>query len=117
MTGVEMVIDRVERARMFFEAKDFITASKMLAELVAEMPDDLELRLLLARAYYHCAALGRAERELRVVLERDPAADYAYLLLGRTLQRQSRHDEALRYLRLAEAMTGFGVDVTGPRGE
>ncbi|MBO0873553.1 MAG: tetratricopeptide repeat protein [Pseudonocardia sp.] len=114
MTEFEMVGDRVERARMFFDAGDFITASRMLGELVAEMPDDLELRLLLARAYYHSAQLGRAERELRVVLERDPVADYAHLLLGRTLQRQSRHDEALKYLRLAEAMSGFGVDSERP---
>ena len=37
---------------------------------------------------------------------------YAYLLLGRVLQRQSRHDEANGPLRLAAAMSGddaFGV--------
>ncbi len=63
-------------------------------------------RLLLARAYYHSAQLRRAEAELRTVLEQDPAEAYAHLLLGRTLQRQSRQTEAAPYLRLASAMRG-----------
>ena len=33
-----------------------------------------------------------------------PADGYAHLLLGRTLQRGSRHDEATPHLRLAAAM-------------
>jgi predicted Zn-dependent protease len=103
---IETTSVRYDRAKMFFAAKDFVTAAKMLRDLVAEVPDDLALRLLLARAYFHSAQLGRAESELREVLSRDPVGDYAHLLLGRTLQRQSRHAEAATHLRLAEAMTG-----------
>ena len=63
-------------------------------------------RLLLARAYYHSAQLGRAETQLRVLVERDPVEHYARLMLGRTLQRQGRDDEAEPHLRLASALAG-----------
>jgi hypothetical protein len=62
-----------------------------------------------ARAYYHSAQLGRAEAELRTVLGQDPTEAYALLLLGRTLQRQSKRTEAAPYLRLAAAMRGEPV--------
>lgn len=98
--------ERFARGQRFFEAKQYIAAARVLAAVVAEVPADVAPRLLLARAYYHSAQLGRAETELREVLERDPAADYAHLVLGRTLQRQNRFAEAAGHLRLAEAMTG-----------
>jgi Tfp pilus assembly protein PilF len=61
-------------------------------------------RLLLARTYYHSAQLGRAEKQLRAVIDRDPVEYYAHLMLGRTLERQSRHAEAEPWLRTAAAM-------------
>ena len=67
--------------------------------------DALAVRLLLASAYYHSAQLHRAEAAARAVLASDPAN--AYLLLGRTLERQSRHAEAGGPFRMAAAM---GVD-------
>ncbi|GLW05715.1 hypothetical protein Misp01_08450 [Microtetraspora sp. NBRC 13810] len=102
----ETLMAEFERGTLFFEAQDYIGASKILAEVVRRAPDNLAARLLLARAYYHSAQLGRAEAELRRVLERDPAESYACLLLGRTLQRRNRPQEALPYLRLHAAMTG-----------
>jgi len=42
------------------------------------------------------------------LLAQDPASDYTHLLLGRTLQRQSRHAEAHPHLRMVAAMTGAG---------
>ncbi|MQA80574.1 MAG: tetratricopeptide repeat protein [Streptosporangiales bacterium] len=102
-------MERYERARMFFDAEDYITTAGMLADLAAEVPGDLALRLLLARAYYHSAQLGRAERTLRELVAEDPVEVYAHLLLGRTLQRQSRHEEAHTYLRLAAAMSPEAV--------
>ncbi len=103
---METLAERFERAQLFFDAGDFITASRLLAELVMEVPNEVATRLLLARAYYHSAQLGRAEAELRTVLGQDPTEAYALLLLGRTLQRQSRRTEAAPYLRLAAAMRG-----------
>ncbi|WP_369148007.1 tetratricopeptide repeat protein [Streptomyces sp. R44] len=98
--------ERWDRAQLFFEAKEYGTAIRILSGLVAEHPEQTAQRLLLARAYYHSAQLSRAEAELRAVLERDPVEHYARLMLGRTLERQGRRDEAAPHLRLAAAMTG-----------
>ncbi|CAL9317314.1 hypothetical protein SUDANB25_05675 [Streptomyces sp. SudanB25_2051] len=98
--------DRWDRAQMFFEAKEYQTAARILRGLVAEFPGQTAQRLLLARAYYHSAQLKRAETELRAVLERDPVEGYARLMLGRTLERQGRHAEAAPHLRMAAAMSG-----------
>jgi predicted Zn-dependent protease len=103
---IENLAEQYERGRLFFDSEDYIGAARILAEVVAAAPENLAARLLLARAYYHSAQLGRAEAELRVILERDPAEGYAFLLLGRTLQRQNRPKEAEPYLRLHAAMTG-----------
>ncbi|OLF14133.1 hypothetical protein BLA60_02945 [Actinophytocola xinjiangensis] len=99
----ETAAERWERAELLFEARDYTAAAKALAEVVAEYPDQTGPRLLLARAYYHSAQLGRAEEQLREIVERDPVEHYAHLMLGRTLQRRGRHDEAARWLRMAEA--------------
>lgn len=98
--------ERWERARLFFDARDYAGAARVLAGLVEEVPEQTGPRLLLARAYYHSAQLHRAESELRLIVERDPMDHYARLMLGRTLQRQARHDEAERHLRIASALAG-----------
>ncbi|MFB8774740.1 tetratricopeptide repeat protein [Streptomyces broussonetiae] len=98
--------ERWERARMFFDAKDYAAAARVLGGLVEETPEQTGPRLLLARAYYHSAQLRRAETELRVIVERDPVEHYARLLLGRTLERQGRAAEAEPHLRLASALAG-----------
>ncbi|MEU3424323.1 tetratricopeptide repeat protein [Streptomyces gardneri] len=98
--------ERWDRARLFFDAKEYQTAVRILRGLVAEHPEQTAQRLLLARAYYHSAQLSRAETELRAVLDRDPVEHYARLMLGRTLERQGRTDEAAPHLRMAAAMAG-----------
>ncbi|MEW2497911.1 tetratricopeptide repeat protein [Streptomyces nodosus] len=102
--------ERWERARMFFDAKDYYAAAQVLEGLVDEVPEQTAPRLLLARAYYHSARLGRAEAELITIVEREPVEHYARLLLGRTLQRQGRDDEARPHLRIAAALAGDFVD-------
>ncbi|QIP74128.1 tetratricopeptide repeat protein [Streptomyces sp. VN1] len=96
--------ERWERARMFFDAKDYAAAARVLDGLVGEVPEQTGPRLLLARAYYHSAQLGRAEAELRTLVERDPVEQYARLMLGRTLERQGRQEEADSQLRIASAL-------------
>ncbi|MFC4857695.1 tetratricopeptide repeat protein [Actinophytocola glycyrrhizae] len=102
----ETAAERWERALLLFEARDHAGAAKLLADVVAEHPGQTGPRLLLARAYFHSAQLRRAEEELRIVVERDPVDHYAHLLLGRTLERQSRHAEAAPWLRMAAAFAG-----------
>lgn len=102
----ETAAERWERAQFLFNDKDFTAAAKVLAEVVGEFPEQDGPRLLLARAYYHSAQLRRAEEQLRTLVDRDPVNDYAHQMLGRTLQRQGRHDEAAPWLRMAAAFRG-----------
>lgn len=99
-----------QRGIEFFDAGDYITAAQWLEPVVEAAPDHLAARLLLARAYYHSARLNRAEGELRKILQQNPAEPYAHLMLGRTLQRLSRAEEATGHMRLAAAMTGGSLD-------
>ena len=96
-----------DRARLLFEAKDYAKAAQLLAELVDEVPFQTDLCLLLARAYFGSAQLGRAETVLRGLIEDAPDDGYLHLLLGRTLQRQRRHDDAQRHLALAEVLGDY----------
>lgn len=77
-----------------------------LRDLVIEAPENDDVRLLLARAYFHSALLAPAEEQLTVLLESDPTDDYARLLLVRTLERQSRNEEAGTQRRILAALTG-----------
>jgi predicted Zn-dependent protease len=99
------VAETWERAQALFEAKDYTGAAKLLTVVVAEAPEQVAPSLLLARAYYHSAQLTRAEEQLRLVIDRCPVEHYAYLMLGRTLERQGRKDEAGPWLRAAEALS------------
>jgi FMN reductase len=102
----ETTAERWERAELLFEEKSYAEAAKLLVGIVAEFPDQVAPRLLLARAYYHSAQLRRAEEELRTVIDRDPVEHYAHLMLGRTLERQGRDAEAIPWLRMAGALSG-----------
>lgn len=104
--GEGTAVDRWERAELLFEEKGYAEAAKLLAGIVAEFPEQVAPRLLLARAYYHSAQLKRAEEELRRVIDRDPVEHYAHLMLGRTLERQGRSAEAASWLRRAGALSG-----------
>ncbi|GAA1873873.1 tetratricopeptide repeat protein [Pseudonocardia ailaonensis] len=90
-------------------AEDWVDGGSPLEALHLLEPKADELRasasgsLLLGRAYYRSAQLRKAEEELRHAVELAPADAYARYLLGRTLQRQSRHADALPHLRLAAA--------------
>jgi len=102
----EAVAEKWRRAGLFFDAKEYAEAARIIEEIVAELPDQVDVRLLLARAYYHSAQLRRAEAQLREVIERDPVEHYAHLMLGRTLERQGRAEEAKPWLRIADAFAG-----------
>lgn len=111
----ETAAERFERARFLFDDRDYTAAARLLADVVAEFPTQSGPRLLLARAYYHSAQLRRAEEQLRALVERDPVDDYAHLLLGRTLERQGRHEEAAPWLRMAAAFSGDATAFSGGR--
>lgn len=106
-------------ARGLFESGDHLAAASALADLVVEaeaiaadeseppMHSTTDLRMFLARAYFHSAQLRRAEAVLRDLIDESPTDGYAHLLLGRTLQRAGRHAEAAGPLALAEVLGDY----------
>ncbi len=103
--------DRWLRAQELFAEKSYREAAVMLAELLEESTDVghelTDVRLLLARSLYHSAQLNGAIRVATELLEHDPNEPYAHLLVGRSLQRQGKADEAQPHLRLAELLGGY----------
>lgn len=101
---------RLAWAQSQFDHLDFTAAADALVDLVAEAERHdtshatTALRVLLARAYFGSAQLGRAETTLRQLVEEVPDDGYLHLLLGRTLQRQARREDARRHLALAEVL-------------
>ncbi len=89
-----------------FEDRDYRAAVERFTEVLATEPGNTGVREYLARAYYHRASLAPAERECRAILESDPTNEYVTLLLIRSLERQSRHDEARPLRRLLTTLTG-----------
>lgn len=116
--------ERYERAKHAFDDARYTDAVRELEDFFTDLAaaragDDsdpighgtAEMHLLLARAYFHSAQLGRAESACRQVLTEAPDDAYAHLLLGRSLQRAGRHDEARGPLRLAELLGGYASSV------
>ena len=97
-------------AETFVQTRDYSTAATILRRMGADEPSaPLAARMLLARALYSSAQLGRAEALLRSVVADRPDEAYAHLMLGRVLQRAGRAEEARAPLRLAAAM-GLTLD-------
>lgn len=69
-------------------------------------PGSASLRTLRAWAYFQTAQLGRAEADLRRLVEDCPTDVWARFALGRALERQSRYADALPHLRMAAVMSG-----------
>ncbi|MGO4340341.1 tetratricopeptide repeat protein [Pedococcus sp. 2YAF34] len=101
---------RLALAEGLADRGDHAAAAKAYAELVEDAAREdvghgtTALRTALARAYFGSAQLGRAEVVLRELVDESPDDGYLHLLLGRTLQRQRRHDEARRHLSLASIL-------------
>lgn len=97
---------RWQVAQEAFDARDYLGAVAELEGILTQQPDARHglgaVQLLLARSYYHSAQLRRAEQAARDLLRDEPTNGYAALLLGRSLQRQSRHEEAKPFLALAQ---------------
>ncbi|HEY3260802.1 MAG TPA: tetratricopeptide repeat protein [Pseudonocardiaceae bacterium] len=97
-------VELFRRAESLLASRRPLAALDALAPLLDAEPDSPSVQLLAGRAYFHSAQLGRAEQAFRRVLDTDPSDHYARFVLGRTLQRLGRLDEALTQLRMATAM-------------
>ncbi|GAA2212131.1 hypothetical protein GCM10009850_075930 [Nonomuraea monospora] len=98
-------VERLRHAESLLDQRDPLGALTLLRPLLAEHGDDRGVRLLAARAYFASAQLNRARTTLESLVAESPDDSYARHLLGRTLQRQGRHEEAASHLTLAAVMT------------
>lgn len=103
-------LERYRGAESLFARRRYREAARELEAMLADAPDYglAEARLLLARSYYHAAWLVKAEQAARALVDADPTDAYALALLGRCLERQSKHDEAAGFLAQARV---FGVEI------
>jgi Flp pilus assembly protein TadD len=92
------------RADLFLAMGQPIEAAKVLASVVEAEPGNEAALELLARAYFGSAQLGRAEEALTRLVAIAPANGWARRALARTLERQSRPDEAVAHHRMADAL-------------
>jgi predicted Zn-dependent protease len=98
------LMEKYRTAQLLMEVGKPVDAARNLEPVLAAEPENSDVRLRLALAYFASAQLTKAEAHLRALVAQEPSNDYAHHVLGRTLERQSRTAEALTHLRLADAM-------------
>jgi Flp pilus assembly protein TadD len=92
------------RADLFLAMGQPTEAARILAQVVEAEPENEAALELLARSYFGSAQLTRAEEALTRLVELAPANGWARRALARTLERQSRADEAVAHHRMADAL-------------
>ena len=92
------------RADLFLAMGQPTEAARILARVVEAEPANEAALELLARAYFGSAQLGRSEAALTRLVELAPSNGWARRALARTLERQSRADEAVVHHRMADAL-------------
>lgn len=92
------------RADLFLAMGQPTEAARILGPVVEAEPDNQAAVELLARAYYGSAQLHRAEQTLTTLVQLAPANGWARRALARTLERQSRGEEAAVHHRMADAL-------------
>ncbi|MEU6861617.1 tetratricopeptide repeat protein [Glycomyces sp. NPDC046736] len=104
-TQVPEETQRLRDAEEMLAHKDPYAALKFLEPLLRDHPDHPDVMLAAARAYFKSAQLNKALVLSERMVEANPADFYARLLLGRTLQRLGRADEARGHLRLVNEIS------------
>ncbi len=92
------------RADLLLSMGRFDEAGAILESVVAAEPGNEAALEALARAYFGSAQLVRAEEALARLVSLAPASGWARRALARTLERQSRHAEAVPHHRMADAL-------------
>jgi Flp pilus assembly protein TadD len=92
------------RADLFLAMGQPTEAAHILSAVVEAEPANQAALELLARAYFGSAQLNRAEEALARLVALAPANGWARRALARTLERQSRAEEAAVHHRVADAL-------------
>jgi Flp pilus assembly protein TadD len=98
-------VDRYRLAQTYLDDGAPLAALETVRPVEAELAETVAGRLLIARAYFHSAQLGRAEQAFARLVEMDPTDDFARFAMGRTLERQNRQEEAAAHYRIAAALS------------
>ncbi len=93
-----------QRADFFLALSRPAEAARILEPVRAVDPANQAVLELLARAYFDAAQLARAEDVLTRLVELAPSNPWARRALARTLERQSRGDDAAVHHRIADAL-------------
>lgn len=86
------------------------TRKQQIEDMLAETPDDIELRYMLAMEYISAGDDEAAVRCFAELLQRDANYPPAYHMQARTLARLGRTDQARAALRL-------GIPIAQKRGD
>jgi Flp pilus assembly protein TadD len=92
------------RADLFLAMGQPTEAARILEPVVAAEPTHEAALELLARSYFGSAQLTRSEETLTRLIQLAPANGWARRALARTLERQSRKDDAAVHHRVADAL-------------
>ena len=92
------------RADLYLAMGQPVEAARVLEPVVQAEPGNEAALELLARSYFGAARLQKAEDALRRLVELAPANGWARRALARTLERQSRPDDAAPHHRVADAL-------------
>ena len=92
------------RADLYLAMGQPTEAARILAPVVEAEPANQAALELLARSYFGSAQLRPAEEALSTLVAMAPTNGWARRALARTLERQSRHEEASVHHRVADAL-------------
>jgi len=92
------------RADLFLAMGQPTEAARILEQVVTAEPANEAALELLARAYFGSAQLAKSEEALTRLVQLAPANGWARRALARTLERQSRADDAAVHHRVADAL-------------
>lgn len=96
---------RLRHAEELLGRRDPLGALRLIEPLMRDHPGHPDVVQLAARAYFKSAQLNKALVLAEAMVEVNPADFYARRLLGRTLERLGRPDEARAHLRLIDEVT------------
>jgi tetratricopeptide (TPR) repeat protein len=98
------VYDWYQRGIELLDGGSHAAAIQLLEHAAAAEPESRSVREALARAQYGAKRYAEAAVNFRIIVEADPAEDYALFGLGLALTRTGEVAEAVEHLALACAM-------------
>ena len=97
-----------DQGRRLLERRDYAGAAQALQAALQQRPDDVEIAVQLAEAFYHQDQLVRAAFYLEQARGRDPGNGRAALILGLVREKEGKPEEAIEAYRTYASMGRLG---------